>query len=107
MPEEIVCPECGGNLVFWKEYIVTRTQAISKKGILHKTVKQTRPIEFNCCDMHGFKCTKCGWMVNTCNEIEKCNKYKNLCEWVDEHGDELRLSFPEECKSKLKEKVRK
>ncbi|WP_286922772.1 hypothetical protein [Proteiniphilum sp. UBA5375] len=89
--EEIKCPECGGNLVFWKEYILSRTQAISKTGVLSDRVKKSKPVEFNCNDIKGFECKKCGWVFNTANDIEKCEKYPHLIRWEESHADELKV----------------
>jgi len=86
-----ICPMCGGNLRYWREYIVTKTQSISKKGVLSRTVK-TSPIEpLGSEDLEGFECKKCGWVLNTVNEIENCDKYDYLMKWFDLHKDELKV----------------
>ena len=87
----IVCPVCGGDLEFWKEYIVTKTQAISKNGIVRHTVKTSKPVEFNCDDMSGFKCTKCLWVLNIPNYRGDKEEYNYLEKWLDLHGDELKV----------------
>jgi len=86
--DSITCPLCGGKLVYWKEYIVTKTQSISKNGLLSNTVKKSQPYEFT--DLEGFQCKKCAWVFNTVNDLESCRKYPHLIKWTDEHKNELK-----------------
>ncbi|MDD3094369.1 MAG: hypothetical protein PHV04_09625 [Clostridia bacterium] len=87
--EEIKCPECGGNLVFWKEYLVTKTRNISKNGTLSKRVKTTTPDHI--IGMEGFQCNQCKWLFNTVDGIEKMDKYPHLMDWIEEHECELKV----------------
>ena len=89
--EGIVCPECGGTLEYWKEYIVTKTQKISKEGLLNHSVKISKLEPFNCNDMQGLQCKACGWTFNCVNEIEKYDKYEHLLNWINAHEDEIKV----------------
>ncbi len=91
METAITCPVCGGPLEYWKEYLVTKTQSISKTGILSHTVKKSTPQEFNCNDMDGFRCVECGWVFNIHNNIEKYDKYPHLEKWLESHGDKIKV----------------
>ncbi len=85
--EEIKCPECGGNLVFWKEYLVTKTQMILPDGSLRSSVKTSNPeIE----TMQGFECKRCGWVFNTVNEVN-FDGVEHLMEWLVNHEGELKV----------------
>lgn len=91
MSEPITCPVCGGPLEYWKEYIVTKTQAISKTGKISSTVKTSKPEEAIGIGLEGFRCKKCGWVFNTINEIEKYEMYPYLMEWLRSSGDEIKV----------------
>jgi hypothetical protein len=91
LTKDITCPICDGTLVYWKEYIVTKSQAISKTGVVSNKVKTSKPEEFGCNDMDGFQCTKCGWVFNIHNDVGKYDKYPHLEKWLESHGDEIKV----------------
>jgi len=88
---DIVCPLCGGSLEYWKEYLVTKTQSIFKNGTIARTVKTSKPEEVSGMRLEGFQCTKCNWVFNNINEIDKMEKYPHLEEWFESHDDEIKV----------------
>lgn len=86
---EIKCPICGGHLQYWKEYLSQKTQMITFGGEISKRVITTKPGAMD--DMQGFECVVCGWIFNTANDIEKCEKYPHFEKWLKDHADELRV----------------
>jgi rubredoxin len=87
MPE-IVCPECGGKLQYWKEYLITKTQMILPDGSLRSSVKTSKPEEID--TMQGFECIRCGWVFNTVNEVN-FDGVEYLKEWLVNHEGELKV----------------
>ncbi len=60
-----VCPECGGELAYWREWYLTKYQFIdSKTGILTSKTKKTEA-ELNASILGGLECLKCGWDDDT------------------------------------------
>lgn len=87
MPE-IVCPKCGGQLVYWKEYLVTKTQIILPDGSLRSSVKTSKPEVLD--SMGGLECTSCGWVFNTVNEIN-FDGVEHLMKWLDENINKIKV----------------
>lgn len=82
-----ICPECGSQLEYWKEYLVVKTQLINPNtGLLDKKVSKSN-LDENNGDMQGFKCTKCNWCLNVVNQSIP----DNLNEWYDKNVYKIKV----------------
>lgn len=62
MGQKFVCPECGGQLYFWKEYSFTKEMNINKTtGILNKKIIKGEETEY---DTSGIACRNCPFEIN-------------------------------------------
>lgn len=86
---EIKCPDCGGQLQYWKEYLSQKTQLISLDGKLNKNVTTSKPEAMD--ELQGFECIKCGWVFNNVQDVETEMKYPHFEKWLDEHISEINV----------------
>jgi predicted RNA-binding Zn-ribbon protein involved in translation (DUF1610 family) len=63
-----VCPNCGNNLIYWKENILNLEYKVNPKtGRVGKTViAKTDDLS----DNEGYECKNCGWCYNTIKDYE-------------------------------------
>jgi len=89
MAKKFVCPVCGSEIQYWKEYLVTKTQNInSETGRLNNAVKISKP-DANNGDMQGFQCLniECGWCINVVNQSIP----DELNEWYDNFKNDINV----------------
>lgn len=83
-----VCPECGGKLLYWKEYAKTIFQPINANtGKPNKQTFTTTEGQ-SCGDKEGFQCTECGWNVNIIIEPDIPDY---LDEIIEKYADEIKV----------------
>jgi hypothetical protein len=77
--DKCVCPECGGLLYAWEEFVLEERVMISKTGKRGKKFR-TKPQPYACGDMWGIGCRKCGAVYNAVNGNDPA--WERICERV-------------------------
>jgi hypothetical protein len=80
----LICPECGGELHYWREYLTTKSQKINADGTLGKIPKT---VSGQISDMEGFECQQCKFIFNVINDVEGYTKYPHLIKWMKKHSE--------------------